>query len=388
MNARVLQILPDLVPYGLERVVGSLALLADRSRFEVSVCSLYADQPGSLTADLRAAGVHVEFLDKRRGFDPRMFYRLSALFGRLRPDVVHTHNYVLRYVLPAAWGRRIPVIVHTIHNVADREVDRAGVWLQQRAFRKRVQPVVIAAEAAASFERVYNTPAPPLIMNGIPVARYARDQKRRDAWRAREGFSAADLLSVCVARFYPQKNHRTLIDAFAQGPARLPNSRLLLAGDGDGRPAVEQQVRELGLADRVHFLGRREDVADLLAASDIFALASLWEGNPLSVMEAMAAGLAPVVTAVGGVPELVRSGFQGLVVPPGDAGALADAWLRLATNSEERAEMARSAAAHALETFDEAHMVETYEKLYDRLLDTAFAGRAGYWPVRAPSTGR
>jgi glycosyltransferase involved in cell wall biosynthesis len=309
-----------------------------------------------------------------------MFHRIFRVLREFRPDVIHTHNYVLRYVLPPALLHNPPVIVHTIHNIADREVDRVGVWLQRKTFGTRVHPVVIAEEGAASFERVYGAlpgayAKPPLIRNGIDVARYAAAAATRERWRAQQGFSADDLLFACVARYYPQKNHRTLIEAFAAGPAQLPNARLLLAGDGHLQGEVEAQVRRLGLTSRVHFLGRRNDVDELLAASDIFALASLWEGNPLSVMEAMAAGLPAVVTAVGGVPELVANEKQGLVVAPGDAAALSAAMLRLATDPAMRKAMGTAAALRAATEFDDRNMVEAYESLYDELLSAPAESR-------------
>jgi glycosyltransferase involved in cell wall biosynthesis len=304
-----------------------------------------------------------------------MFWRLSRLMRDIRPEIVHTHNYVLRYFLPAAgWGRQ-PIIVHTIHNVADKEVDRPGVWLQRLAFRRRVRPVAIGEEVEASFDRVYGLPRPAVIPYGIDVERYAGGAAARESWRRRNGFGPADLLFVCVARFFPQKNHKTLIDAFASGPGRLPDTRLLLAGDGYLRPAVERQVQEAGLSDRVRFLGRREDIPDLLAASDVFVLASLWEGNPLSVMEAMAAGLPAVVTAVGGVPELVESGRQGWVVPPSGCGALSAAMMRLAENASLRRSMGAAAAARAHARFGQEQMVKTYESLYEELLYGASAGK-------------
>ena len=127
MKTRVLQIVPDLVPYGLEKIVASLALLGDRERFEMSVASLYGDTPEGMGQSLSAEGVKVFFLDKRRGFDPRMYPRLSQVFRAVRPHVIHSHNYVLRYTLPATLGVPIPAMVHTVHNVADRETDRVGV---------------------------------------------------------------------------------------------------------------------------------------------------------------------------------------------------------------------------------------------------------------------
>jgi glycosyltransferase involved in cell wall biosynthesis len=374
---RILHVLPDLVPYGAERVVATLASKRSRDRFEVAIASLYDEVPGTLAAPLCREGVRVFHLGKRRGFDPRMFHRIFGVLREFEPDVVHTHNYVLRYVLPPALLNNPPLMVHTIHNVAHLEVDRLGVWLQSRAFSRRVRPVVIAEAAAISFEQVYQSPRPPLIRNGIDVARYSAARSSREDWRARHGFSSGDLLFLCVARFYPQKNHKTLLAAFASGPAKLSNAKLLLAGDGQLRSDIERQARELGIFDRVHFLGRRDDIPEVLAACDVFALASLWEGNPLSVMEAMAAGLPAVVTAVGGVPELVANEKQGIVVPPSDPLALSAALLRLATDSAMRRAMGIAAAKRAQDEFDDRNMVEAYESLYDELLSAPVERDAG-----------
>ena len=376
MNTRVLHVVPNLVPDGLERMVANLATGTNRRHFQVFVASLYSEQPGSLAAALESEGVRVFHLGKRRGLDLRMFGRIDKLLAELRPDIVHTHNYVLRYTLPPTLRRGTPVRVHTIHNVADREVDRLGVWTQRLAFRGWVVPVVIAEAAAASFERVYRLSRPPLIMNGIEVARYRAGNGARDQWRQREGFCADDVLFICAARFFPQKNHRALLQAFAAGPARLPHCRLVLAGDGYLGPELEQQARNLGISGRVRFLGRREDIPDVLRGCDVFALASLWEGNPLAVMEAMAAGLPSVVTAAGGVPELVASGVHGMVVAPGDVAAMADAMLRLAEAPELRKAMGDAAAEHARSKFDVRRMVEAYESLYEQLRTSAVPGRA------------
>jgi glycosyltransferase involved in cell wall biosynthesis len=306
-----------------------------------------------------------------------MFHRLFRVMREVRPDVVHTHNYVLRYVLPPALLHNPPLMVHTIHNVAHLEVDRLGTWLQNFAFGRGVHPVVIAEECALSYERVYKSPRPSLIRNGIDISRYSAATVSRDEWRASHGFSSEDLLFLCVARFYLQKNHKMLIEAFASGPARIPNANLVLAGEGSLRGDIERQARDLGIAAKVHFLGRREDVPEVLAACDVFALASLWEGNPLSVMEAMAAGLPAVVTAVGGVPELVASEKQGIVVPPGDSLALSSALMRLATDPAMRRAMGLAAAKRAQAEFDDRNMVEAYESLYDELLSAPVECRAG-----------
>ena len=132
--------------------------------------------------------------------------------------------------------------------------------------------------------------------------------------------------------------------------------------------AVREQVAGLGLESRVRFLGIRADVADILRASDVFVLSSRVEGNPLSVMEAMAAGLPVVSTVVGGVPELVRNGETGLLVPSEDAGALAQAMQALVDDPVRRQAMGAAARQHAVTHFDIRHTVRGYEQLYERLL--------------------
>lgn len=366
-KTRVLHILPDLMPYGLEKMVASLVLLADRDRFEPAVVSLYGRQEGSLAGAIEAAGVRVFHLDKRRGLDLRMFPRLREVSADFRPDVVHTHNYVLRYTLPVAALTKPKAQVHTIHNVADQEVDRLGMWLQNKAFhRGSVIPVAIAGEVAASMERVYGLRNPELIPNGIPVGAFADKPGEREAWRAKEGFGQDDVLIACVARFFPQKNHHTLLIAFAQ--LQNTNAKLLLSGDGYLESEVRAQADQLGIADRVHFLGRRDDVAAILASVDLVALASLWEGNPLSVMEAMAAGRACAMTSVGAIPELMEHGRSGLIAPPGNAKALAEAMQVLVNDRVLRQRIGIAARQRALAKFDHQVMVNAYQDLYLRAI--------------------
>jgi glycosyltransferase involved in cell wall biosynthesis len=130
---------------------------------------------------------------------------------------------------------------------------------------------------------------------------------------------------------------------------------------------IEQEVRQFGIETRVHLLGNRTDVPEILGASDVFALASDWEGNPLSVMEAMAAGKPVVATAVGGVPDLVEDGWTGSLAPRGDADALAGAITGMIERPEYRLAMGLQGAEKALEHFDVSSMSHSYERLYDQL---------------------
>lgn len=366
MKIRVLEVLATLKRAGAEHVAVSLACTLDRDRFQTALISLFDPFPGGLEPVLGECGVPVWHLNKRRGFDPRMYHRLARVLRQFQPDIVHTHSYVLRYTLPAGIWSRVPFMVHTIHNLADREVERLGRMVHRIAFRRGVRPVAVGEEVARSVRATYGIDLPATIPNGIDTARYFRPDAR-EQWRRVNGFAPDDLLVVSLARLDPQKDPIGLVESF--GAAARGNTRchLLLAGDGPLKETARQRAVAHSIADRVHFLGVRADIPELLSASDIFVLASIWEGRPVAVMEAMAAGLPVIATAVGGVRELIQNGVTGLLVPSGEPGLLADAIASLIGDSERRrvlGEEARQVAARfSLDT-----MVYSYAELFERLV--------------------
>jgi glycosyltransferase involved in cell wall biosynthesis len=367
MSIRVLEVIPTLKRAGAENMAASLACLLDKSRFEIAVASLYDAFPNGLEPLLGRHGVPVRHLGKRRGFDPRMYPRLSAVRREFRPHIVHTHSYVLRYVLPV-FARRGTAIVHTVHNIASKEAGRLGQAIHRYAFRHGVTPVAIAGELARSVRALYDV-EPETIPNGVDAAAFHRPEARLP-WRQANGFQPDDILILSAARLDPQKNPLALLEAFALAAAGESRCRLLLAGGGSLLEAARERAARLGVAGSVHFLGVREDMPELLNACDIFALASDWEGHPLSVMEAMAAGLPVAATAAGGVPEIVEDGATGLLVPPGDIASFAAALQCLVRNPLRRRELGGAARA-ASARFDSSAMASAYSALFERLARTA-----------------
>ena len=365
MKYRVLHVLANLGAGGAERMAVHIVLGLDPRRFEPAVVA-YSGRFGSdLEQQLDHAGVKTWFLGKGPGFDGRTYYRLHRVFQEFRPDIVHTHVHVMRYAFPSLVYFKPRLMVHTVHNIAGREIEPRARWLQRLAYRRGVVPVAVAREVAASLERLYGIGNCRVVWNCVPTDLYASPQTPRDVWRAKQGFSAADILFVCVARFAAQKNHALLIRAFAKGPASDPRAHLVLAGEGILRAQLQERVNQLGLTSRVHFLGLRRDIPDVLGAADIFALGSDYEGNPLSVIEAMAAGLPIVSTAVGGVPELLQNGKQGFIVQAGYAEQLSEAMMTLLRDCDLRRAMGAAAATRAKEKFDVPAMVRAYEELYE-----------------------
>jgi glycosyltransferase involved in cell wall biosynthesis len=266
-------------------------------------------------------------------------------------------------------------MVHTVHNLAEKEIDWSGRLAHRIAFWRGVLPVAIAREVADSLRRVYGIDDFPLIPNGIPVDAFRQPSIVRERWRNKEGFTPTDVLFVCVAGLRPQKNPALLLEAFLRGPAHDPRAQLLFVGRGGLRSELERQIGASGLQGRVHLLGLRSDIPEILNATDVFVLSSDYEGNPLSVMEAMAAGKPMICTAVGGVPELVEDGECGLLVPQRSEKALADAMRYMLESPEARESMGEASARRAAERFDLRVMTKAYENLYRTAI-------AKSWPSR------
>ena len=367
-------IINSLRPGGVEQLVVNLLRYHDRSLyFPVCICSR-APSGSHLEAAVQRMGVPLYFLEviERRLHwvrDPK----LDTLFKKYRPTIVHTHLDGIMYAFVLTMKYRTPVRVHTLHNIAQQEM---GMGPSQRvrllAFRYRIGsfvPVVIAQEVARTFETLYGYRNPPLILNGIPVQNFTPNPTIRARMRQSLQCDASSVIFVHIGRFFYQKNHELLVNAFAQlqSQLRVP-VELWLVGDGELRETIQQQVHALGLQSRVRFLGVRSDIPDLLRAADVFVFPSRWEGNPLSVMEAMAAGLPVVATAVGGVPELVEDGVSGILVPNEDLEGLTAAMLRMVQHPDLREQMGRAARCRAVERFDIQQTVRAYEALYEEIL--------------------
>jgi glycosyltransferase involved in cell wall biosynthesis len=349
-------------------MAANLILALDRDRFRVEVLALGKPSGSDIERMLENSHTPIHYLGKGAGFDVRIYSRFDRFLKRQRPAVIHTHVHVLRYTLPSMLYRSAPAMLHTVHNLAEHEVEGRAQWLQKFALAGSITPVACAREVAHSLERRYGIRDALVIPNCIPVRQYRTSAAAREEWREREGISREERILLSVARFAPQKNHELLIRAFAIVAAHHRNARLVLAGRGESQQQAERLTATLGIGDRVKFLGLRTDVPNVLSGADIFVLSSDYEGNPLALMEAMAAGLPVVSTAVGGVPELIEEGKEGLLVKAGDVEALADRLARLLADDSERLRMGKAASSRAEREFDIGIMAAKYSALYDQLL--------------------
>ncbi|MBY0230968.1 MAG: glycosyltransferase [Gemmataceae bacterium] len=366
----------------LMQVAGAEVLVAEAIRRlagRIDACVLCLDGVGPLGEQLRAEGTPVVCLDRRSGRDWGLPFRMARELRSRRIDVVHAHQYApflysaLARVL--CWMR--PRLIFTEHGRHYPDVVSAPRRVANRLVLRHLADDVNAccAFSARAVERVegFAPTRVSVLENGIEVGRYG-PAADRDGLRRRLGLDPSRRYVGCVARFHPVKDHAMLVRAFAAAAPRHPEAELLLAGDGPLRGELEAQAAALGIAGRVRFLGVRRDVPDLLAACDVFALTSVSEAASLTVLEAMATGLPVVATAVGGNPEMVRDGAEGLLVPRGDDRACAAALSRLLGEPGLARRLGEAGRRRVEERYRLESTIEGYHRLYRKLAGRSAGG--------------
>lgn len=369
MSARplkILHVLDSLAVGGLERVVLEVANGLDCAEFQQTVCCL--SRAGALAAQLRP---EVRCLDLGKGAqaDRLMPLKLARVFRQEQPDIIHTQSWS---GVDAALARifvRPPRLVHSEHG---RHVPylQQQPWVRQRA-RRWLYEQADAVFAVSDEVRAYyccqtGFPAARMqvIANGVDVRRIAAPDKSgvRREW----GIADNDFVIGTVARFDATKDLFTLARAFALLRANHPQAslKLLLVGDGAERPLLEAFAAEHGLQSAVIFTGMQAEVPRLLGALDVFALSSVSEGMPLTVLEAMAAGLPVVATNVGALPELVVEGQTGWLMPPQQPAALAEALARFVTQPALGVEFGAAGRQRVARQFSLDAMLQRYADLY------------------------
>ena len=316
--------------------------------------------------------------------DALALLEILRLVRALRPDVVHAHSSkagALGRVAARLAGA--PVIVHSIHGwsfaAGMPRATQAVYRLVERLCAPLTDHFISVSRRDLELgirEGIVDATKGSVIRSGFDLSEFSREGPGREDVRREWGIGDADVLVVNVSNFKPQKAPLDFVRAAAIASRQAPGLRFAFVGDGEMRPAVEEAVRSEGLQERMILAGWRRDVPELLRAADVFALSSLWEGLPRTVVQARACGLPVVATAVNGTPEAVDDGRTGLLVPPSDPEAFARALVRLAQDPGLRTSMGE-AARHGLDEFSAAAMVDGQERLYASLVARAAAGRRG-----------
>lgn len=358
----------DLDVGGAERALVQLATGLDRDRFEPVVYCLGPRPPrddASCVPPLEAAGIEVHCLGAAasRQILP-VASQLKRFFNAHRPDVVQSFLFHANLVSRiAAWRAGVRPVVAGIRVAEPR---RWHLWAD-RWTGSLVDRYVAVSESVARFsaERA-GLPAEKIVVipNGVDPARYPAEHA---AAPASLGVAEGRRLVTFIGRLDPQKGVRWLIDSAPAWLAEAADCDLVLVGDGPERATLERQAAELGIADRVHLVGWRADVPEILAASQLLVLPSRWEGMPNVVLEAMASRLPVVASDVEGVRELLGPNADGQVVAFGDSGGLAKRILEFLADRSLAEEMGRRNRRRIEEQFTVERVVEAYQGLWQSL---------------------
>lgn len=337
-------------------MVAALCRLQARAGHAVEVHCL--DTGGFLADRLAEEGVPVHVHGPAKPWI--LVWRLCRAFLRSRPEVVHCHNKTATvHAALVARMAGVGCVVTTRHGLAAlpyRFRKDFKFWVVVAIFCDWVVAVCDTARRNMVTGARAMSPKIVTIRNGAYPARTIGSPGLR-----KEGFTL-----ISVGRLAAAKNYRTLLQSFALARQEVDDLVLWMVGDGDEARSLKELARELGIEGRVRFLGERSDVGDWLAHADVFVLSSVSEGLPVSILEAMAAGLPSIVTDVGGMPEVVRLSDAGAVIPPGDTRRLADTIVEYSRRRSELAELGDRARRCYRQHFTPERMTEDYMTLYLR----------------------
>jgi glycosyltransferase involved in cell wall biosynthesis len=385
---RVVELLATGSSGGAQEHVYSLVTGLQPDRYDVEIISL---TDGSAVRRLRAAGLRIEVVSESD--DAAAVRRLTELLAPRPPHVIHNHMFraeiVGTRVALALWeaDHARPYVVSTVHSSRVRSAEDRAVLRALTPHMDRL--IAVSRSIVRKLERegrasAAGRPGPriELIYNGVDLARY-NDQEACCTLPEEYGFEPGTPLVGVVARLEPEKGHPTLLEAWPRVLEAVPNARLLVIGEGSRREELEQQARDLGLLGdacegdacigtrrarpgaKVIFTGRRDDVPAVTAALDVAVLPSYREAQGLAILEAMALRRPVVATNVGGVPEVIEDGKTGLLVPPHDPRALAEAIVRVLTDHPLADTLARAGHDVVYDRFCVERMVESVQAIYE-----------------------
>jgi glycosyltransferase involved in cell wall biosynthesis len=361
---RVVEVLATGTNGGAQEHLYSLVTRIDQGRYDVSVVSLSA---GSAVRKLQRAGVPVLVIDDAD--DAIAVGALAAHLAEVRADVVHAHMFRAETVAARAVmalveaGQRRPYLVATVHSSRVRSDEDRALLLDLTPQFGQLIAVSTAIVAKLKAEGRAIVPIS-LIRNGVDLQRYT-EQEACCTLPDEYGMERGSQIVGVVARLEPEKGHPTLLEAWPEVLRAVPDAYLLIVGEGSRRDALEAQARELRIAHRIVFTGRRDDVPAVTAALDVAVLPSYREAQGLSVLEAMALSRPVVASNVGGIPEMIEDGVTGLLVPPHDAGALAAAIIRLLTDHPYADMLGRAGHDLVHDRFCIEAMIEATAAIYD-----------------------
>lgn len=349
---------------GLENVVANLANRLDPTRFRASIISLTNNLDSC--ARLTRKDIKCVVIQKRNGNDYLLPFRLAAFLKKEKADVLHTHGWgTFLEGIVAAKLSGVEVIIHAEHGTDHLEKARRRVAYRMGALV--VQKIVAVCETIRErFIREYHIPEGKFhtIRNGVDTDFFRQDMQLRKSTRRELGYSEHDVVIGTIGRFCAVKDYPMLLRAVALVVQKNSMAHLLMIGDGPDMVDLKRLAEKLGLEGNIRFLGMRDDRLRLLNAMDVFALTSVSEGLPITLLEAMSVQLPVIATNVGGIHELVTSRNEGVLVESQNPHMFANELEQLLLSTDLRIQMGRTGQQRVLSHFSLGSMVHAYEEVY------------------------
>ncbi|MFH0839972.1 MAG: glycosyltransferase [Candidatus Omnitrophota bacterium] len=363
---KIAHLITDLDIGGAELMLLKVLRNSDKELYDHLVISLKSR--GKVAQGIESLGISVISLNMRWYNSPLCFFRLCGVLKKKKPDIVH--NYLFHAEMAGRiCGRMagVPAIVSSLRSV------KVGGAFREALLRITDGLVdgVTAVSKKVALEHVRKRTTKEnkikVVYNGLEFDN-RKAGNNKDELRKKAGIVPGDFLIMSVGNLRPVKGYSFIFDAVKALQKKGEDVKLVIVGDGSYKKTLEADLANKGISDKVVFAGEREDVSDFLSMADAFVMASLWEGMPNALLEAMLAGLPVITTKVGGIPEVVCDNENGILVEPKDGRALAEAIERIIKNEVLRKRLGENAKSYIKENFDIKRTVAETEKLYGELL--------------------
>lgn len=350
---KIIQIIPLLDLAGAETMCENLTNSLIKLGHEVTVISLY-DYHSVITERMEKNGIKIIYLNKKSGLDLSLTFKLVKIFKEYKPDVVHSHLYAGKYAHVAASICGIKAKIYTIHSIARKEAGKLNRIFNKYLFKHcNVIPVSLSKEVQKSVIDEYgiDNKDTPVVLNGVPLD---------NCHRKYDYLSNKKILHI--GRFSPVKNHETLVKAVAALVECGYDIELFLYGQGELEESIKELVKKLHVDKNIFFCGLTDDVYSVMQKCDIFVLPSIYEGIPMTLIEAMGTGMPIVASNVGGIPDMIENEKSGLLCEPTVEGVAAGLE-RLISSADDRKLYGQNALISS-EKFSADKMAKDYYEIY------------------------
>lgn len=351
----IMQFMPEFGLAGAETMCENLTYELINKGHKVIVVSLY-DYHSPITQRIEEHNIPLLYLGKKPGLDLSIIKKIRNVIEQYQPDILHTHRYLLKYVALASVGLPVKGIVHTVHNIAQKENNAIDRNINKFFFSfKKIIPVALSNQIKSTILDVYNIEESniPVIFNGVPLL---------DNISSRTYENGKHIRLIHVGRFTDVKNHLALLQAITELHALEPNIILDLYGAGELKAEIDSFIAEHQASDYIFDNGLTDNIREKLNESDIFILPSKYEGMPMTIIEAMGAGLPIIASRVGGIPDMIDDGVDGILCEL-DKESIKTSLLKVIHDKDLRMKIGSNALGKA-EKFSAKHMADSYEKLY------------------------